>query len=160
MSRGRGEEKNLRPNFVPMIAIIDKTARLMREDMVRQARDRGAPWAQMAHNAVFSTLPPEGARAADMAERAGITRQSMGEVIRDLAGRGIVEVVPDFTDKRAKIVRYTERGLEFAQQGFGHIVDLDRQFRQEFGDEDYETCRRVLAGIMELLGDDQYVGNV
>jgi DNA-binding MarR family transcriptional regulator len=143
-----------------MIAIVEKTARVMREDMITDARARGYEWAQQAHNAVFSTLPAEGARAADMAERAGITRQSMGEVIRDLAERGIVEMVPDPTDGRAKIVRYTEAGIIAAQGGFNHILELDQLFRKTFGDEDYETARRVLAGVMALLGNDQLVGQV
>ena len=150
----------LRPDFVPMIAIVDKTSRMLREDMITTMRSRGYEWAQPAHNTLFATLPAEGARAADMAERAGITRQSMGEVIRDLASRGVVEMVPDPTDGRAKIVRFTEAGLAMAREGFAHIVDLDAQLRETFGDADYETCRRVLAGIMALLGDDRLVGQV
>jgi DNA-binding MarR family transcriptional regulator len=143
-----------------MIAIVDKTARMMREEMITAMRARGYEWAQPAHNSVFATLPPEGARSADMAERAGITRQSMGEVIRDLAERGVVEMVPDPSDGRAKIVRFTEQGVAMAQEGFAHITDLDRLFRETFGDADYEACRRVLAGIMALMGDDQLVGHV
>lgn len=160
MSRGHDEPIVVRPGFVPMIAIVDKTSRIMREEMIKAMRARGYTWAQLAHNTLFATLPPEGARSADMAERAGITRQSMGEVIRDLVGRGVVEMVPDPSDGRAKIVRFTQQGAAMAQEGFSHIVELDALFRETFGDEDYETTRRVLAGIMALLGDEQYVGNV
>ena len=142
-----------RPNFVPMIALAEKAARALRADMVRHAHARGHTELQPAHNAVFATLPPEGARAADMAVRAGITRQSMGEVIRDMVRIGFLEMAPDPSDGRAKIVRFTEFGATFAQEGYDHIVELDQRFREKFGDEDVDATCRVLAGIVDLLGD-------
>ena len=41
----------------------------------------------------------------------------MGEVIRDLVDLGILEMVPDPDDGRAKIVRYTAEGRAFASDG-------------------------------------------
>lgn len=140
-----------RPTYEPLIALVDKTARVMRVDMLANAHRAGFTEIAPAHNAVFASLPPEGARAADMAARAGITRQSMGEVVRDLVRLGIVEMVPDPSDGRAKVVTYTAYGKEVAQAGFDHIVALDQQFRDEFGDEDYDVARRVLDRIRELL---------
>ena len=37
-----------------------------------------------------------------MAARAGITKQSMGEVVRELVDLGVLEMVVDPTDRRAK----------------------------------------------------------
>jgi len=142
-----------RPGFVPLIALAEKSARALRTDMVRNAHARGFTEIQPAHNAVFATLPPEGARAADMAARAGITRQSMGEVIRDMVGLGILETVPDPADGRAKIVRFTDYGIGVAQRGFERINDVERILRDTFGDDDADATRRVLAGITEMLGD-------
>ena len=102
---------------------------------------------------MFATLPPEGARAADMAARAGVTRQSMGEVIRDMVGLGLLETVADPVDRRAKIVRFTDYGMEVAQQGYGHIMDVERVLRDALGDTDVDATRRVLAGIIEMLGE-------
>lgn len=141
----------VRPDHEPLIALVDKTARVMRADMLANAHRCGFAEVAPAHNAVFATLPPEGARAADMAARAGITRQSMGEVVRDLVRLGIVEMVPDPSDRRAKVVTYTAYGAEVAQAGLDHIGALDRRFRDELGDEDYDAARRVLARVRELL---------
>jgi DNA-binding MarR family transcriptional regulator len=141
------------PDFVPFIALADKAARALRFDMVEHAFREGYRELQPSHNAVFSTLPPEGARAADMAARAGVTRQSMGESIRDMVSRGMLEMVPDPKDGRAKIVRYTDYGREVSSTGFQHILELDRRFREEFGDEDFETACRVLARVRAMLED-------
>ena len=43
----------------------------------------------------------------------------MGEVVRDLVALGVVEMVPDPDDGRAKLVRYTEAGRAQARQGYG-----------------------------------------
>lgn len=151
MSRGTDEPRFERPGFEPFIALVDKGARVLRDDMLRNAHALGYTELAPAHNSVFATLPPEGARAADMAARAGITRQSMGEVVRDMVRLGLLEMVPDPADKRAKLVTYTAYGREVAQAGFDYIIGLDRRFRDEFGDAEYDAARRVLARVRDLL---------
>lgn len=151
MSRA-AEPRFERPDFEPFIALVEKAARDLRADMLRGAHAAGFDEVAPAHNAVLATLPPEGARTADMAARAGITRQSMGEVVRDMVRLGMLEMVPDPTDGRAKLVRYTDHGKRVAQSGFDHIVAVEDRLRQEFGAEDLATTRRVLARVRELLG--------
>lgn len=145
---------SVQPDFEPFIALADKLARALRNDMLVNGHRQGYTEIQSSHNAVFATLPSAGARAADMAARAGITRQSMGEVIRDMTRIGVLETIPDPDDRRAKIVRFTEYGHELAQGGKRHIMELEELFRDEFGDEDWETTRRVMARVREMLEPD------
>jgi DNA-binding MarR family transcriptional regulator len=119
--------------------------------MVRHAHRRGWTDAKYAHNWVFGFLGWEGARAADLAARAGITRQSMGEVIRDLVDLGIVEMKPDPTDRRAKLVTYTDLGRQEAREGYEHIVDLEERMVAELGAEVYEHLRVGLQKVTEIL---------
>lgn len=141
----------VRPGFEPFIALAEKAARQLRADMVENAHRAGFVDVSAAHNAVFATLPSEGARAADMAVRAGITRQSMGEVVRDMVRLGVLEMVPDPTDRRAKIVRYTDAGIVVAQAGMDRIVAVEELLTAEFGADDLATTRRVLARVRDLL---------
>lgn len=142
------------PDFEPFIAVADKLARALRNDMLTNGHRQGHTEIQSSHNAVFATLPSEGARAADMALRAGITRQSMGEVIREMTRLGVLETIPDPEDRRAKIVRYTDYGYTLAQSGKQHIMDLEERFRAEFGDQDWETTRRVMTQVRAMLEPD------
>ena len=59
---------------------------------------------------VFQWCRSEGSRLTELAERAGVTRQSMGEMIDVLEQRGYVERVPDPSDGRAILIRRTQRG--------------------------------------------------
>ena len=121
-------------------------------DMVRSARAQGYSEIRLAHNAVFSTLYGEAARTSDLAARAGITKQSMGEVVRELAELGILEVKPDPEDRRAKLVTYTEKGLEVTMGGRDYLEQLERRFIDQFGEDDYEAARRVLEGVIATIG--------
>jgi len=140
-----------RPDRRPLIGLVDRANRALQSDMVREAHRRGHPEIKYAHNAVFGTLLEEGSRASDMAVRAGITRQSMGEIVREMVEMGILEMRPDPDDGRAKLVSYTTYGLEFAREGYQHIIDLEKQFAEEFGQEEYETARTILERLVPML---------
>jgi DNA-binding MarR family transcriptional regulator len=140
-----------RPDHRPLIALVDRANRALQKDMVRAAHRAGHPEVKPAHNAVFATLQESGNRATDMATRAGITRQSMGEVVRDMVDLGILEMRPDPDDRRAKLVAYSEQGLEFARDGYQHIIDLEKRFAEEFGEEEYDVARDVLERLVPLL---------
>lgn len=139
------------PARKPLIALVDRAHRALQTHMVREANARGDYPIKHSHNAVFARLPFEGARAADMAALAGITRQSMGEIVREMVEMGLLEMVPDPQDGRAKLVRYTAEGMEFAKGGYRHLVELEELFAQEFGHKEYEVVRDVLDRLVGLL---------
>ena len=143
MSRGGPDRK-------PLIALVHNADRAFQAHMVREAHARSRPDIKPAHNHLFGVLGDDGDRPAALAARAGITRQSMGEVIRDLVGLGILEMVPDPDDGRAKVVRYTDEGTALTNEGFRHLGDLEDRFTEEFG-EDYEAARAVLDRVVTIL---------
>ena len=51
-----------------------------------------------------------GTRIVVMAERAGVTKGAMGQLVEECRRLGLVELETDASDKRAKIVRFTARG--------------------------------------------------
>lgn len=60
---------------------------------------------------LISLLDATGIRPTTLAQRVGITKQAIGQLVRELEVRGYVEQVPDSTDTRAKIVRLTKHGV-------------------------------------------------
>ncbi len=150
MSRGKPERK-------PLIALVHNADKAFQAHMIRNAHERGRPDIKPAHNFLFAILGDDGDRAANLAVRAGITRQSMGEVIRDLVDLGILEMAPDPHDGRAKIVRYTPEGKAFASEGYRHLHDLEKVFEKEFG-ADYEATRVVLERVVGVLSEPADAG--
>src|SRR6516225_3812028 len=58
-----------------------------------------------AHGCVFGNITPEGMRLTELAERAEMTKQAVGEAVSDLEALGYAERLPDPRDGRAKIIR-------------------------------------------------------
>ena len=136
----------------PLIVLVDRANNALNQHMaVMGAKRGGAVEAKTSFNAVFGRLSFEGARASDLAARAGITRQSMGEVIREMVELGYLEMKPDPTDKRAKLVTYTDYGREQATIGFNHILGLEERFADEFGEQEYEIARNILERLVDVL---------
>ena len=141
-----------KPDRKPMIALVHDADRAFQAHMVESAHQRGRPDIKPSHNAVFAHLGDTARRAADLATAAGMTRQSMGELVRELVNLGILEMVPDPDDGRAKLVTYSRDGKLFASDGYRHLRAIEDRLLAEFGG-DYEASRRVLERIGEVLAD-------
>lgn len=99
------------------------------------------------HGCVFRFVPAEGMRLTDLAAHAEITKQSCGEIVDDLEHLGYVERLPDPADRRAKIIRLTERGEEAraaARRAFGEI---EAEWANRYGTERMAIMRELLAEI-------------
>jgi DNA-binding MarR family transcriptional regulator len=62
------------------------------------------------HGCVFRYVQGDGLRLTDIAERAKLTKQSVGEIVDDLVERGYAQRIPDPEDRRAKLICLTEKG--------------------------------------------------
>lgn len=78
--------------------------------MVRVAA-RGFDGMTPAFAGLIPLLDATGARPTVLAQKSGVTKQAVSQLVRELEARGYVEQVSDPTDTRAKIVRLTKRGV-------------------------------------------------
>ncbi|MBV9414790.1 MAG: MarR family transcriptional regulator, partial [Solirubrobacterales bacterium] len=96
---------------------------------------------------VFGTIDPDGSRLTELAERAHMTKQSVGEAATELEMRGYLERVPDPNDGRAKIIRLTERGREAQGLGRQMIDEIEQEWAEQFGAERVAALRDALEAI-------------
>lgn len=101
------------------------------------------------HSAVFSQIHPDGSRLTDLARRAHMTPQAMGELIDELEELGYVFRKPDPTDRRAKLVVLTERGRDALEAGRQTIVGLEDRIDAILGEEGHRTLRELLGKLLE-----------
>src|SRR5947208_16196864 len=86
-----------------------------------------------AHTAVFQHIDADGSRLTDLAERAQITKQSMGYLVDYLEDRGYLERRPDPSDRRAAIVCLTDRGWAQIQAALAIIATLEDEWARALG---------------------------
>lgn len=102
------------------------------------------------YNAVLRHLDENGTRATVLAQRAGLSRQALTQTVDELEAAGVVERRDDPSDRRAKLVVYTERG----QRGFiasrQVIAEIERAYATRLGPRRHAQLRTALT---ELLRD-------
>jgi DNA-binding MarR family transcriptional regulator len=130
-----------------MIRLLGTAFDAFAEELERRLADTEYNDIRISHGCVFGTIDPGGSRLTDLAARARMTKQSVGEVTSDLEQRGYVERVPDPSDGRAKIIRLTERG--HAAQAFGRdlIDEIEQDWADQFGAERVAALREALEAI-------------
>jgi DNA-binding MarR family transcriptional regulator len=100
------------------------------------------------HSAVFAQIEPQGSRLTDLARRANITPQAMGELVDELEELGYLTRQPDPTDRRAKLITLTDRGRAAVDAGKATIGGLENRITEILGDEGHRTLRHLLSRIL------------
>jgi DNA-binding MarR family transcriptional regulator len=137
----------------PMIRLLGNGFDAFAEEMTRRLADTPYSDIRITHGCVFGNIEPDGSRLTVLAERANMTKQSVGEVATELERRGYLERVPDPGDGRAKIIRLTERGREAQALGFQIIDEIEAEWGERFGVERVAALRDALEVITaERLG--------
>jgi DNA-binding MarR family transcriptional regulator len=111
------------------------------------------------HSAVFAQIDPEGSRLTDLARRANMTPQAMGELVDELEGLGYVTRGPDPTDRRAKLIVLTPRGRAAVKAGKQTIVGLENRITEILGADGHARLRMLLSTLLaEGWPEDQEDG--
>jgi DNA-binding MarR family transcriptional regulator len=132
---------------VPLIRLLDDAFEDFSEELAQRVEAAGFTDIRPGHGCVFGTIDPEGSRLTELAERAHMTKQSVGEATSDLEQRGYLERVPDPVDGRAKIIRLTARGREAQAIGRRLIDEIEHEWAARYGEERVAALRDALEAI-------------
>jgi DNA-binding MarR family transcriptional regulator len=102
-----------------------------------------------AHIHITRHLALEGSRLTDLASRAGMSKQAMGDLVDQCEAWGLVVRATDSRDKRARLVRFTETGLAWLAAFRQAVAQADEEFRAEVGGD---------VATVVALGLEAYAG--
>ncbi len=101
------------------------------------------------HSAVFAQISLEGSRLTELARKANMTAQSMGELVDELVDLGYVVRRPDPHDGRAKLIMLTKRGRGAVAAGRKTIEGLEEKVTDILGERGHRELRRLLSRLLE-----------
>ncbi|NQX88952.1 MAG: winged helix DNA-binding protein [Halioglobus sp.] len=120
--------------------LSNNLSRLLREfsrDFERRICDglaaRGHPAIRPSHSAVFSNLGTGAVRVTELARRAQVTQQAMGKMLKELERMGYVARDIDGSDKRAKEIRLTQRGIDLATASLAVVDEVRAYYADKIG---------------------------
>jgi DNA-binding MarR family transcriptional regulator len=87
--------------------IVDAQRWLAAAERANSGRSTGLA---RSHSLVFAHLDADGTRPAEIARRAGISRQAVGQTVAQMKSQGLVKLAPDPTNRRARLVQPTAKG--------------------------------------------------
>ena len=121
---------------------------------IAKLRARGHDRVTLAHTTLLPYLDPEGTSVTDLAERAGMTKQSMRQLVIDLEDKGYIKRIPDPDDRRATLVIFTVEGRRFIEDGYEVKKEIDDEYRALLGEERLEALKGSLKTLIEKTGVD------
>jgi DNA-binding MarR family transcriptional regulator len=107
---------------------------------------------RMAHSMVFVHMELEGIRLTELAGRAAMTPQAMGELVDDLERMGYVERIRDPSDGRAKLIVLTDKGFDNLQAAFDTIAGIEADLAKLLGRRRLTELR---ASLRTIIAEDE-----
>ena len=104
---------------------------------------------------VFPFVPPDGITVSDLAELAGVRKQTMAQAVEQLERAGYVERRPSPLDRRARLVLLTERGAAVTPVTHTAARRIEEHWAGLTSPAELEALRAALLGLLaRLSGDD------
>jgi DNA-binding MarR family transcriptional regulator len=131
--------------------LLFKCARLVNDRAIARLRaETGLP-VRAAHTLLFPHLDFQGVRLTELAEKLGVTKQAVGQLVDELEQMGAVERIADPRDGRAKLIRFGERGREGMLHGLSVLGEIERDLACAIGDRLFAALHDALLVLADHL---------
>ena len=130
-------------------ALLRVPAQAIQRRLIRDLNAAGFEELTLPHMAVLQFPGPDGVRPGTLAERAGMSKQAINQLLRSLEGLGYI-VRSDVPDQgRARCVRFTKRGKAAYLKVHGILRDIEREWSSELGPKRFADLKELLLRVWE-----------
>jgi DNA-binding MarR family transcriptional regulator len=104
-----------------------------------------------AHVGLWRYPGLEGQRPSHLADRVGITKQSVNDLLAHLEQHGYLLRVPDSADGRARVIRLTSKGRKLEQTIYAEAGAAQLRIAEILGPRRFAQLQRSLELLTEQL---------
>jgi DNA-binding MarR family transcriptional regulator len=112
---------------------------------------RGHPLIRPSHGTVFANLSEGAVRVTELADRAHVTQQAMGKMLKEMERIGYIVRDIDGSDRRAKKIRPTQRGLDLMRDSREAVDEVRQHYASQVGEEALQELEECLAKCVKHL---------
>jgi DNA-binding MarR family transcriptional regulator len=134
-------------------ALLRVPAQTIHRRIIRELNAAGFDELRLPHMAVLQFPGPDGVRPGMLAERAGMSKQAVNQLLRSLEGFDYIVRSDVAGDGSARVVRLTKRG----RAAYSKIIDILGDIEQDWSTELGPNRFAQLKGLLMLVWDSPLV---
>lgn len=134
--------------------LLNRSYRFMSEVASEFLRGKEYTDFRVGHIMALVHIDIEGVTVNTLALRAGITKQGMSKVIKELSDSGYVIVEKHPSDARSVIVKLTERGYDALLEWKRCTEFIDNKFTEVLGTERLEQLKDILGVLVDYYENE------
>jgi DNA-binding MarR family transcriptional regulator len=128
-------------------ALLRVPAQAIHRRIINELNGAGFEDLRLPHMAVLQFPGPDGARPGMLAERAGMSKQAMNQLLRSLEALGYLARSDAPDEGRARIVHMTKRGRAAYTKMHDALRAIEGEWRAELGTKEFEQLKRLLSRV-------------
>ncbi len=102
---------------------------------------------RLPHMGVLQHPGPDGRRPSELAERAGMSKQAMNQLLRSLERLGYVRRRDAEKGGRARVVQFTPRGRAAWAKIHDILAEIETEWRRTLGDRQFDRLKKLLCDV-------------
>ncbi len=108
---------------------------------------------RFSHLQIWGNVGVDGIRLTTLAERANLGLPACSELVDDLQRLGYLIRRPDPTDRRAKLIFPTSKGLELLDAAGRAVAELEERWRRSLPPDAFDAACLTLDGLLTNLDE-------
>jgi len=128
-------------------ALLRVPAQAIHRRIIKELNAAGFEELRVPHMAVLQFPGPDGVRPGTLAERAGMSKQAMNQLLRSLEGLGYIVRSDAPGEGRARIVHFTKRGRAASSKVYDILRDIEREWSTELGPKRFTHLKELLLHV-------------
>jgi len=101
-----------------------------------------------AHTNLIAHLDTTGTRITTLAERVGVSKQAIGNLVNELEQKGYIVRSADPADRRATHITFTPAGWKFLQDAHHVKREIEAEYTELLGDSGMQALRSLLSQLL------------
>ncbi len=130
-------------------ALLRVPAQAIHRRIIKELNAAGFEELRVPHMAVLQFPGPDGVRPGTLAERAGMSKQAMNQLLRSLEGLGYIVRSDAPEERRGRIIRLTKRGRAAYSKVHDILRDVEREWNSELGPGRFAQLKELLFRAWE-----------
>jgi len=128
-------------------ALLRVPAQAIHRRLIDELNAAGFEELRLPHMAVLQFPGPDGVRPGVLAERAGMSKQAMNQLLRSLEGLGYLARSDAPDQARARMVRLTRRGHAAYAKMHEILRDIEQEWSAVLGPKPFAQLKALLLRV-------------